>query len=194
MRFGSGQATVLSSFDFMRNANIGEHDHAALAWGVVRLMPDTQRVVIAPRLEQLSLARWFRENALGATFAAAALVALWLWRVGRRFGPVQPPHEPRRRRLLDHLRASGHFQWSVASASTLLAAAREACLAKIARTRPGVADLPPPERSERLAELTRLPREEIEHALAGDATSQRAFTAAVSTLQQIEDKLTHVTA
>ena len=190
-RHGNGQFTVLSSFDFMRNDDIGEHDHATLAWEVVRLMPDTVRVLIARRSAQLSLLDWLIEHAQGVAIALTALLTFWLWRIGRRFGPVEPPRQPRRRRLLDHLRASGHFQWAAGSAPGLLAAAREACLAKVARTRPAVANLPPTARNARLSELTRLPPEEIGHALDGDAATQRAFTAAVSTLQQIEDKLTH---
>jgi hypothetical protein len=133
---------------------------------------------------------WLAREARGAVIAALALLALWLWRVSRRFGPLEPPHEPRRRRLLDHLRASGHFQWAAGSAPALLAAAREACLAKVARSRPALADMAPVERSAALADLTQLPRAEIEHALEGAATTPRAFTAAVSTLQQIEGKLT----
>jgi hypothetical protein len=191
IRHGSGRASVLSSLDFMRNDDIGELDHAAFAWGLVRLMPDTARVLIARRSEQLSVLDWLIANAQAALLSAAALLALWLWRVGRRFGPLEAARQPRRRRLLDHLRASGHFKWATGSAPSLLSAAREACLAKIARTRPAVANLHPTARNTRLAELTRLPPADIEHAFEGDASSPRAFTAAVSTLQQIEDKLTH---
>jgi hypothetical protein len=190
VREGNGQVTVLPSFNFMRNASIGEHDHAAFAWALVSLKPDTHRVLIAPRFEQPSLAAWLAREGRGPVIAAVTLLALWLWRVTRRFGPVELPREPARRRLLDHLRASGHFQWAAGSAPALLAAAREACLATIARRRPALADMPLTERTTRLAELTQLPRAEVEHAFEGAATTPRAFTTAVGTLQQIEEKLT----
>ena len=190
IRDGDAQVTVLPSFDFMRNRSIGEHDHARFAWALISLKPGTERVLIAPRFEQPSLIAWLAREARGVAIAAFVLVALWLWRVSRRFGPVELPPEPRRRRLLDHLRASGHFQWAAGSAPALLAAAREACLAKIARSRPALAHLTPSERAARLAELTQLPPAEVEHALQGVAANPRAFTAAVSTLQQIEEKLT----
>jgi hypothetical protein len=191
IRHGSGRASVLSSFDFMRNEDIGEYDHAALAWGLVRLMPDTRRVLIARRSEPLSVLEWLVANAQAVLLSGAALLALCLWRAGRRFGPLEAARQPRRRRLLDHLRASGRFQWAAGSAPTLLSAAREACLAKIARTRPALAGLEPSARNTRLAALTRLPAGDIEHAFEGEASTPRAFTAAVGTLQQIEDKLAH---
>jgi hypothetical protein len=188
--YGSGRVTVLASFAFMRNEHIGEHDHAAFAWELVQLAPRTSAVLIATRFERPSLTEWLAREARWPLFAACALLVLWLWRISRRFGPVQPPAEPQRRRLLDHLRASGRFLWATHSAPRLLAAAREACLAKIARTRPGLAELPAAERSARLAQLTEIPREDIELAFDGAAYTPRAFTAAVSTLQQIEEKLT----
>lgn len=185
-----GRGTVLPSFAFMRNDSIGQHDHATFAWALVQFMPSTSSVVIAPRFERPSLIAWLAREARAPLFAGAALLALWLWRVSVRFGPLEPERMRERRRLLDHLRASGHFLWSAGAGPRLLAAAREACLQRIARTRPGLADLPPAERRMRFAALTQLEPAEVEEALTADALHAHEFTRAVRALQRIEEKLT----
>jgi hypothetical protein len=187
---GRGRVTVLPSLAFVKNSLIGDHDHAAFAWGLIQLKPQPGLVLIAPRMEPPSVLTWLVREALAPLVAAAALLTLCLWRAAIRFGPVQPPAEPQRRRLLDHLRASGHFLWSATAHARLLAAAREVCLQRIARSRPALVGLPPAERTVRFAALAELSADEVEHALTGTASTPRAFTAAVRTLQHIEEKLT----
>lgn len=187
---GRGRVTVVPSFEFLGNGAIGEHDHAALAWELVRFVPGTPTIVVAPHFDRPSLLAWLAQEARLALIAAAAVLFLWAWRAATRFGPIEPDPILKRRRLLDHLRASGRYLWRAGAESKLLAAARETCLQKIARTRPGLAELPPAERSAPLAKLTELPVHEIELAWTAEPDTPAAFTAAVSTLQKIEEKLT----
>lgn len=187
---GRGRVTVVPSMGFMTNSAIGEHDHAAFAWELTSLVPGTSTVVIAPHFDPPSIFEWLWENARAALAALAAVLIVWGWRAARRFGPIEPEPTRERRRLLDHLRASGRFLWRADAEPQLLAAARETCLHKIARTRPALLDLQPGERAERLAVLTDLPRSDILHALIAEPDTPAGFTAAVRTLQQIEEKLT----
>jgi hypothetical protein len=192
-RYGRGHVSALSGFHFMRNHAIGELDHAAYAWGLIGLGrgPDAPApvVLVAPGSDRPSLVGWLAENAAGAVAAIFVLLALWLARKVRRFGPVVPQPDGGRRRLLDHLRASGRFEWSAHAAPRLLGAAREACLGSVARARPLLAGIDGEERVARFAELTGLAPADVEHALAGEASTPRSFTAAVRTLQAIEEKL-----
>ena len=191
---GAGVVTVLPSLWFVTNDAIGRNDHADFAWTLLELGPDARpapvtRVLIAPRFESPSLVEWLLERGSPALATGLVLLVLWLWRASRLFGPVLPKQRPERRRLLDHLRASGRYQWAAGAGPRLLAGAREAALTRISRMRPGLADLPPAERVARFAELTGLARSEIDLALNGEAHSPRAFTAAVQTLQTMEEKL-----
>lgn len=188
--YGRGRVTVLPSFAFMTNDAIGQDDHAELAWRLVQLAPATSMVMIAPQAGRPSLFRWLAREARAPLIALFVLLLLWAWRAGTRFGPVLPEPGRERRRLLDHLRASGRFLWRSGEASQLLAAARETCLQKIARTRPGLIELPPGERDARLATLTGLASRDIALAFSGEPGTPAAFTAIVRTLQQIEEQLT----
>lgn len=196
-RKGRGSVVVLPSLWFVDNRHIGDPDHAAFAWAVIRLANDglpPSRMVIAPRFERPSLLAWLVGPALPALVAAAALLLLWLARAIPRFGPVVSAQEPARRRLLDHLRASGRFEWSAHAAARLIAAAREGCLSNIAKARPALGVLDASERSAQFAALTGLPQREVELAFSAEITTPRSFIDAVQTLQAIEEKLARRTA
>ena len=187
---GAGQVTVLNSMSFMTNAAIGLHDHAEFAWQLLGFNPASPQVVMASRIETPSLMTALAENASQALVVAGLLLAVWLWRVIPRFGPLIPDPVPARRRLLDHLRASGLFHWNSGDVGRLTAAARENCMVRIARTHPVIAALPVPQRATRFAEITGLPEDDILAALTGQPADAPRFTAAIRTLQAIEERLT----
>lgn len=161
---GAGLVTAAVSLEFARNRRIGELDHAALLWELLDF-GDARELLIYVRPERLSLWRFLAENAAPALAGAAALLALWLWRTGPRFGPIAPDPAPARRRLLDHLRASGRFYWSKGLRGRLVEAARDAALRRVARAQPDFASVPPAERAERLVALASLSREAVHRFL-----------------------------
>jgi hypothetical protein len=186
---GKGGVTVLTSLAFADNDNIAKHDHAEFLWQLTRFAPASKTLLVAARLETPSLFNVLIERALPALALSVLLIAAWLWRRVPRFGPVKPDPAPVRRRLLDHLRASGRFYWQRRGADRLLAAARDACLRKLARSHPGLADLPRAERAGQLAVLTGVSAARVDAALHGGAADALQFTDAVGVLQQIEERL-----
>lgn len=187
--YGRGLVTVVNGLRFMTNQHIGEHDHAEFAWQLVQFNPATSSVVVAPRLAGPSLAAWVRESAPYAAMTLVLLLALWLWRVVPRFGPLRADPELARPRLLDHIRASGMFHWSRGDAGRLLAAAREACLRGVARNHPDLAELREEAQVLRFAELTALAPPDIELALRHVPGDPQQFTTAIRTLRAIDDRL-----
>ena len=171
---GRGVVTVASTLRFARNpsyddhfyrlskrpaASIGAQDHAELLWSVLSLTPGRElRFYFRP--ERLSLSGFLRENAAPALLAAGLLLALWVWSIVPRFGPVAPDVPPGRRRLLDHLRASGRYYWTNGLRSRLVVAARDAALRRVTRAQPDFSSAPKVERSARLATLAGISKEE----------------------------------
>jgi len=191
LRHGAGSVLVATSLDFMRNALIGELDHAELAWALAGRGAAHEILVLGP-LEAPSLLEWLRVNAWQALAGAALLLALWLWRIVPRFGPLSPDPAPGRRRLLDHLRAAGRFHWQHGGRARLLDAAREACLARIARAHPEAAALGAAARAALLAELYGLPADPLAGALSAEPPRDAlAFTRRIATMQSIHERLAH---
>jgi hypothetical protein len=179
---GRGLVTVASSLRFARNPNwddhasrmfkrpavsIGEHDHAALLWSILSLTSGRE-ASLAPRYElqlffrpePLSFLGFLRDHALPALIACALLLALWIWSIVPRFGPIAPDAPPGRRRLLDHLRASGRYYWAKGLRSRLVVAARDAALRKVVRAQPDFAAASQAERAARLSVLIQKPKED----------------------------------
>jgi hypothetical protein len=163
---GKGLVTAAASLNFARNAAIGEDGHAALLWRVLTLSPASSLQVFF-RPERLSLWRFLAGNALPVLIGAFALLGLWLWRIAPRFGPVPADPPPARRRLLDHLRASGRYLWTEGLRGQLASAARDAALRRLARAQPDFAVASASEQTARLAALAAVPLDDARRFVAG---------------------------
>ncbi len=170
---GRGVVTVATSLHFARNQAIGSHDHAELFWHLMTLTPGRDlRVYWAPG--RLSLWGSLKENAAPALAASVLVLALWLWSIVPRFGPVTPDAPPGRRRLLDHLRASGRYYWTKGLRARLVVAARDAALRRIARVQPDFAAAAEGERISRLSALAGISKEEAHRFIAAGGAMRGA--------------------
>jgi hypothetical protein len=156
---GRGVVTATTSLGFARNRAIGNEDHAELFYHLLALAPG-QELVVYWSPARLSLWQFLKENAAPALVAGALLLALWLWSIAPRFGPVAPDAPPGRRRLLDHLRASGRYFWARGLRSRLVVAARDAALRRVARAQPDFAAASAAEKATRISSLAGISRED----------------------------------
>jgi len=186
---GRGVVTVASRLDFASNLHIGEPDHAEFLWRLMQLTPATHLAVVW-QPQRLSLWGFLKENAAAVLAAGAALLAFWLWRIAPRFGPVAPDAPLARRRLLDHLRASGRYYWGLDLRERLLVAARDAALRRVLRAQPEFAGAKPQERAPRLAALVGISTAEAQRLLdAGGAIRGAAFIEVMRTAQRVHAAL-----
>ena len=187
---GQGLLTAAGSLNFARNRFIAEQDNAEFLWQLTEINP-TAELQVYLRPERRSLWGFLREKAPAVLAASAALILLWLWRVVPRFGPVAPDAAPARRRLLDHLRASGRYYWGHELRARLVAAAREAALRRMARAQPDFALAPAPERALRLAALASLADDDAQRFVffAGPRVSGADFIRLMHTAQRIHSAL-----
>jgi hypothetical protein len=186
---GEGTVSAVSGLQFARNRLIGTHDNAEFFWRVLDHAPAAELQVYL-RPERLSLWGFLKEHAAPVLLASAALIVLWLWRIAPRFGPVQPDPAPARRRLLDHLRASGRFYWAQGLRARLVIAARDAALRRITRAQPDFAQLSAAERAARVCAVARIPPEEAQRFIAAGASLRGAeFIRIMHTAQRIHSAL-----
>lgn len=187
---GRGLVTVANDLTGITNRFIGEHDHAEFLWRLVQLHPESREVLFFHNPRALSLAGWLRTHAWPALSAGTALLLLWLWRVAPRLGPAQADPERQRRRLLDHLRASGRFLWSSGGGAGLLEAAREACLRRVTRAHPDLLATPEAQREARLVQLFGLEPEQARRLLRAPGSVRMAdFLHTIRLYQDIHEKL-----
>ena len=183
---GNGSVTFLADAGFLSNDHIAEHDHAALAWALVRAGGDVPKGVwITVRDEVPTLAQLLRRHAWTALASLGLLIASWLWYAGARFGPLLPDPPRDRRSLLEHVEASGDFLWRTGRGDELLQGARQALLHRIEVREPGWNRLPAPELVQRLAAGSRLPAVRIDRALHGSAATPADLVHSLQTLETL---------
>lgn len=118
---GEGRVTAINDVRFATNDELARGDNAEFLWQLAQVGGAATQVLIY-RGHTETLWQWLLRNALAVLLALAALLLLWLWSAMPRFGPRLPDPQPVRRRLLDHLAASGRFLWAHGQRQRLVAA------------------------------------------------------------------------
>lgn len=132
--YGEGRVTVVTEFDFAYNSQLGRNDDAELFHRLLTATPATRLLFF--RADRIGLEEWLWEHARPVLLTLAALILVYLWRRLPRFGPIAPDPLPLRRRLSDHLLASGRFLWGSGQRAGLAPAACRAALDAVARQYP----------------------------------------------------------
>lgn len=161
---GGGVVTVLSDLSFLSNERIGQQDHAAFLWELVRVLPAEGVWLVREGTRPSLLAVVARRGWMVLLSLAALLLAGWL-RGARPFGPPEADPAPARRSLREHLQATGRYLWRQNWGSTLLTSTREAALGKVAASHPGWPQMSFRQRCTLLAERTGIPAEEVARTL-----------------------------
>lgn len=186
---GQGELTVLSDARFMTNASIGCFDNAAFLWHLTR----NQRqgpVWLVYGGDMPPLWKWLGQHAWMVMVSAAVLFAAWVALHRRRYGPLLTPLPLARRRLLDHIEASGRFLWRNGQQAALLAGARDALRRTLVHRHPVLVGLNQVSLSSHLADLSGLPADSIERALFTlYPGNEYEFTEAINTLETIRKTL-----
>ena len=170
--FSQGYVTILNDLAFIENNRIGEYDHAQFLWHLVKYELATTRVFFLrnPSVESEknkfpSLWSLLWTNMSSIIISALLLLLFWLWATSHRFGSLLPEPPRTRRRLLEHIEASGEFLWKQDQAVILLTTARKALLKRIESVHPDWIQLSRRKLSQQLAQISELSVNEIEMAL-----------------------------
>lgn len=112
--WGNGKITLVSNLDFIENPALHSHDHAEFFWYMLHALHEQPTAVwllhqddTPPLWQQLWQSAWPLLLTL-AVFIPLAFLALI-----PRFGPLLPEPPPERRRILEHIQASGVLMWKL---------------------------------------------------------------------------------
>jgi hypothetical protein len=129
-------------------------------------------------------------NAAPFLVALGVFLALALWRVTLRFGPLQPDPAPDRRSLLEHLSAMGRFYSLQRQLAKLLQILRQDGLDLLAARAPETRGQDGAARLKTAARLTGLRPRELLQAFTGAVATPHEFTLAVRVLAAFRRQLT----
>ena len=189
LALGRGVLTVVSDAKFLNNWNLNKNDHAAYLWRVAQA-GDQRPVWLVFSDGMPPLHRWLLQHAWAALISAGTLLLLWLWAASRRFGPLYPIVPLARRRLRDHIEASGRFLWRAGQGEALLKGVRQALYRALELRHPAWAGLASNALYQRLSERSGASHEAVQGALLyTHHGSEHEFTLAIQTLERIRKSL-----
>lgn len=112
MEHGNGLITWAANLDFIQNPAIDDYDHAEFFWHMLHSLHDEpQAVWLVHNDEMPGLASLLWEHAWALVLSLAVFIPLTILALSPRFGPMIPKPAPERRRILEHIHASGLFMW-----------------------------------------------------------------------------------
>ena len=187
--YENGFVTVLSTFRPFTNYAIGSLDHAELLWRLASDNGQPFEVWLVRHLDVQSLPGWLLRNALPVVIALAVFLALTLWRVSPRFGPLRPSPAPDRRSLVEHLSATGRFYSMQRRLPALIQIVRQDGLDLLAARAPETRGQAGAARLKTAARLTGQHPRELLQAFSAPATTPHEFTQAVRVLAAFRRQL-----
>lgn len=191
LKIGAGRLTAVSDLDFCGNWGIGRNDHAEFFWQLIHQGRDPTEVVFLQPQTQ-GLWNWLLQNAWAVLATLALLVVSALWALAPRMGSIRPDAEPMRRRLLDHLRASGRLLWSRGARAELALAARRSVEVRLLAEHPHLHPLTLAQRSEFLEARLKLPRAHAQALCASDPPADMAaFLSLIRAARGLHVQLAH---
>ncbi len=201
---GAGRVSAISNFDFLvyrgtfdvkevaqQSTHLGKYDHAEMVLRLVRLNPHHAQSAL--RLvwgdDDVSLWQWLVDHAAYALASLALLLAVWLWRVVPRFGPLLSDAAPAEQKLASHLEAVGRFYWKHMEPAEIYARLRAAFVQRLSERRPAIATRNAAERNAQLAQLAGVRAEAVARALDQPAHSVGELIRNAVLLQRVSQKL-----
>lgn len=184
---GAGSVTITSDNTIWANQRIDCHDHAYGLWQLVN--PDG-RVWFLINQDAPSLATILWRNASYGVIAGIIALALWLWALSVRFGPVLVVEQSGRRSLAEHIYASAMLLWRKQQHPQLLNLLRKEILERLDEQHPNLDQASGDQRLEFLHQLTGIAQTDIKQALFADGLHHpQEFAAAIAHLQTILKQL-----
>lgn len=110
--WGDGMVTLAANLDFIENGTLADYEHAELFWHMIHGLHDQPHSVWLVHQDDMPpLWALIWQHAWTLVLSFLALVLLTFLALMPRFGPLLPNPKPERRRIIEHIRASGHFMW-----------------------------------------------------------------------------------
>lgn len=164
IRYKNGLVSVFNSTSFMGNNQLIENDHAAFAHSLFRSRNGDNKVWIVeqPRMPHFTELIW--DYYRSVVISCLVLLAVYIFRKGRRFGSIIQVEETSRRSLLEQIHAAGLFAVKTKTLGNLVERVRTDLKRKIERKHATISFDSDGDIYKDLAQITQIDQKEIEFA------------------------------
>lgn len=188
---GRGQVTLISHLNFIDNVSIDEYDHAEILWTLLhsqRRVPESVWLVTFDEQPSLWLMIW--KHAWMLLITLALLFIFSVWKYSPRFGTLQDIPSLQRRRIAEHIQASGRFLWFKQNngQALLIQGLQQAIHEYSVRLIPHWDSLETEQRYQQLAEHWAMPAKQLQHLLEQSSLTKNEFLLLAQLHQKLRTK------
>jgi hypothetical protein len=183
---GSGLLTIISDSTIWTSYRIEEYDHAFLLW--VLSSSDGSFAILRPQVRE-SLWQLTIQQAPELLIAVAVILALWLWRLGHRFGRILPWQLTDARAMGEHFSSVTDYLWHRKRGPDLILPLRQRVLRRASLNLGEFARAQQNRQMELIAGRCGMETDAITRALHGTDFSETSFVQTVKLLRHIEQTL-----
>lgn len=189
-RYGNGHITIFSDRNVLHNRRIGDRDHAAFLWYLVNLHGLPSKVWLVAHDNMPGIIIWLWGHARELIISLLLLLLMGFLTLMRRFGPIIGVIPPIRRRLLEHIQASGWFLWRFGHADKLLFGMQHNLRYELSIRHPGLQVLSVDEMSGKLSDIIEMSQDDIRQALGKKTIQSREdFTRTIRLCERLRKQL-----
>jgi hypothetical protein len=185
-----GLVTVVSEMDFLEKEGLGDLDHAEFFYNLINYhheYPETIWLISNGSATSLLTLAWQNARLLMITLVVF-LITLFFF-LKQRFGPILPVPSLDRRRIMEHVRASGHHLWKHKQAD-LIDSTRQDLQQTLTKLVPGWSQWEQHEKIQYLSEKASMDEKAVENLLYSTETyHQDEFIRVIKQLQALKKKL-----
>ena len=188
---GEGRLTVMMEWQWLRNKHLGDGEQGQMLADLLSLQGEwPQVVVLSLWVPSTGWMKIVQRRAWPIFMALFVFLILGLSRA-RRFGPMIPEPDRRRRRRAEHVEATGRFLWTRGSSEVLLEATRRALFDAVARRRPSIRTLSQRDQTKMMAEELGVAPQEMWRLLREDGymSGSEEFRRTISRLEELRRRL-----
>jgi hypothetical protein len=184
--YGNGLVSLISDLELIENNWIEEYDHAEFFWQLIHRHHVSPRNVWLLNSDDMPpLWQWLWQYASAFIITLLLLSLLWFFGIAQRFGPLIPQPVLDRRRILEHIQASGYFLWQH-DQQQLIQSSRESVQQKFATLFPAWHQLNQQEQLKYASEYSKLSIDELQYLLYEEKKlSADGFTLLIQQLEKL---------
>jgi hypothetical protein len=184
--YGNGLVSLISDLELIENNWIEEYDHAEFFWQLIHRHHVSPRNVWLLNSDDMPpLWQWLWQYASAFIITLLLLSLLWFFGIAQRFGPLIPQPVLDRRRILEHIQASGYFLWRH-DQQQLIQSSRESVQQKFATLFPAWHQLNQQEQLKYASEYSKLSIDELQYLLYEEKKlSADGFTLLIQQLEKL---------
>ncbi|MDD7985623.1 hypothetical protein PQO01_11750 [Lentisphaera marina] len=183
---GKGKIYFFNSLRAFDNRNLRDQDNAVFFFS---LFDREKNMVLATRPEYMGVWSWIKTRARITLILLISVIVAWLLMVSKRFGPLALDKSVNSRKIMEHIKVSGEYQWRAKQGHLLVEELRLNIQELLKMRHPQTNRFSSSEQTQYLGNLCALESQDVFLSMTETYKTPEQFYKIVMILKKIKDSL-----